>query len=216
MTEKSNLDRIKDVVYYAPLGIFTFLKENGPAFISMFASRGKIDAVKTSSNIKSDAVEDENLVQGPRSKAVSAIKDNALMKDLSRDYKKRESILYSAVGALGFVKENAGNFGGMFTARGQQDVQASKAVAKEKIVSKVPSTKKKTEEDLSNETLENSSSDSVVNRVENLALGAVSLGGAYVKKSCNLVSRALSLVATNVGLSATENPEEKPEPNNDE
>lgn len=216
MTEKSNLDRIKDVVYYAPLGIFTFLKENGPAFISMFASRGKIDAVKTSSNIKSDAVEDENLVQGPRSKAVSAIKDNALMKDLSRDYKKRESILYSAVGALGFVKENAGNFGGMFTARGQQDVQASKATAKEKIVSKVPSTKKKAEEGMSDEKLESNQSDSVIGRMENLAVGAVSFGGECVKKSCYLVSQAISMAAATVGLNAPENVETKSELDNDE
>lgn len=45
--EKSYVDRVKEALVYAPVGAFSFAKDNVPTFFSMFVSRGKRDVVKT-------------------------------------------------------------------------------------------------------------------------------------------------------------------------
>lgn len=45
--EKSNVDKLKDALLYAPVGAFGFVKDNAPTFFNMFVSRGKRDVAKT-------------------------------------------------------------------------------------------------------------------------------------------------------------------------
>ncbi len=45
--EKSNAERLKEALLYAPVGAFGFVKDNAPTFFSMFVSRGKRDVNKT-------------------------------------------------------------------------------------------------------------------------------------------------------------------------
>jgi hypothetical protein len=45
--EKNNIDKAKDLLIYAPLGAFGFVKDNAPTFYNMFVNRGKRDVSKT-------------------------------------------------------------------------------------------------------------------------------------------------------------------------
>ncbi|MFN8015086.1 MAG: hypothetical protein U0R17_00565 [Acidimicrobiia bacterium] len=45
--EKSNIEKIKEAVVYAPVGAFGFVKDNAPTFFSMFVSRGKKQITRT-------------------------------------------------------------------------------------------------------------------------------------------------------------------------
>lgn len=45
--EKSNIDKIKETLLYAPVGALGFVRDNAPTFFSMFVSRGKRDVTKT-------------------------------------------------------------------------------------------------------------------------------------------------------------------------
>lgn len=46
---KSNSEKIKDALLYAPVGAYGFMRDNVPTFFSMFVSRGKRDVNKTTS-----------------------------------------------------------------------------------------------------------------------------------------------------------------------
>lgn len=45
--EKSNAEKVKDFLLYAPVGAFGFVKDNAPTFFNMFVSRGKRDVNKS-------------------------------------------------------------------------------------------------------------------------------------------------------------------------
>ena len=45
--EKSNTEKVKDLIFYAPVGAFGFVKDNAPTFFNMFVSRGKRDVAKS-------------------------------------------------------------------------------------------------------------------------------------------------------------------------
>lgn len=45
--EKSNIEKIKELVLYAPVGAFGFVKDNTPTFFNMFVSRGRRDVNKS-------------------------------------------------------------------------------------------------------------------------------------------------------------------------
>jgi len=45
--EKSNVEKVKEVLLYAPVGAFSFAKENVPTFFDIFVNRGKRDVTKT-------------------------------------------------------------------------------------------------------------------------------------------------------------------------
>lgn len=45
--EKSNVEKLKEALVYAPVGAFGFVKDNAPTFFSMFVSRGRRDVTKT-------------------------------------------------------------------------------------------------------------------------------------------------------------------------
>lgn len=45
--EKSNTEKVKDFLLYAPVGAFGFIKDNAPTFFNVFVSRGKRDVNKS-------------------------------------------------------------------------------------------------------------------------------------------------------------------------
>jgi len=48
--EKSNIEKLKEALLYAPVGAFGFAKDNAPTFFNIFVNRGKRDFIKTTQN----------------------------------------------------------------------------------------------------------------------------------------------------------------------
>ena len=58
--EKSNAEKVKDALLYAPVGAFGFVRDNAPTFFSMFVSRGRRDVNKSAQQAEEKIVSTKN------------------------------------------------------------------------------------------------------------------------------------------------------------
>lgn len=169
---KSKIENIREVLIYAPLGVFGFIKDNAPIVFSIFVSRGKTDVGATSTNTQSSS-DTENVIQDDSliGKTKPLIKSR--IGDMTSDITKSKEILFSSIGALGFVKNNASIFNSTFSQQGKNKVEETTKVAKEKL--RKPNTK---DEDVesglqSEEDFESSSSEvSIADKAISCAVSA--------------------------------------------
>jgi len=121
-SDKSNVDRVKDVVIYAPLGIIGFVKDNAPAFINIVVAKGR------SQSEPEEEIIEEVVLDSYKAKFKHRFDKQA--SHLTSDLKKSKNIFYSVFGALGFVKDNAKNVEPLLNAKGQKNLHEVKSETK--------------------------------------------------------------------------------------
>lgn len=106
--EKSNTEKIKDFLLYAPVGAFGFVKDNAPTFFNMFVSRGKRDVNKS-------AMVAEEKIAESREKGQIVAMGTPIAKEHAEQLKneakeKGESFASSAAEVAGAALSVAGDF----------------------------------------------------------------------------------------------------------
>jgi|GEM_PF-2959887 len=199
---QSKIDQAKEIFIYAPLGAFKFLKENLPAYISVFASMGKTDIQPS---VPDDSEPELQEPQKPTRKQ----KIDSTVSEMTSDITKAKNLFYSAVGAFDFVKKSSPLVGGIVNERGKKKVTEQTQVIGEKVSSATPSfasgTIKKTEQNGSEPTEQ--SSNQVEALIKDTGRIGVQVASSAFGLSMSLISgldHTLRNCASKIGRSSNE------------
>lgn len=182
--------KIKDVVFYAPLGVMGFIRDNTPVVLSLIISRGKQDEPTVEAPVYDPELEPTT----GKSKRRIAANWNETTSDINF----AKNSLYTAVGAFKFLKSNANRFGTMFKESGKKTVNEKTDETKDKVSSKLPVKESKVD-----------ASPSIVDQIESAAGTAYHLAGSAVNMS---VKTTQSLMNSFIGVFSSDE-SEKPEDN---
>ena len=130
---QSKIDQVKEILIYAPLGAFRFLKRNLPTYISAFASLGKVEQQRPAPTPEIELNKEDIVPPDRKQKARSTVSN------MTSDISKAKNLLYSGVGALDFLNRSAPLVKGLVNESGKQSVEKRSQAIGDKVSSKVTS-----------------------------------------------------------------------------
>lgn len=187
--EKSRFDQLKEIVFYAPLGVIKVIRANASTVFSLIVNQGKSATTSPVPNDEqSQALVESSVPRDLRRKAREGVRE------IFSDARKQKEWAQSAIGSFGFIKDNMQPFSATFQERGKKDMDVAVGKMHEKIPK--PITKNRSE-DIPE------SSDSFIGQTVNIATSlfgnTISLGGKTVQASFSLAKKGIGVTQAAVG-----------------